>query len=260
MFWVVAHGVRRKNFGFEYYNCRTNILYVGNSGLAGEFQYNGSFTGNPSAAAGSAPGWSEADFLLGLPQNVGLGSGTGHSLRNSLYAGFAQDDWHILPNLTLNIGLRYEVVTPREDAHNEVTNYNLQTGAVEIAGVNAHGALYNQYNGPTNFQPRVGFSFQPEQDKNMVIRGAYGISNFTESTGTGNLLFQNPPFAIPLNVTYNGGSVALPGSTLDSGFSGFPASGCTVAAALAIGSLSLCLIVTLTVFSIKLSMAMPIPA
>ena len=94
-------------------------------------------------------------------------------------------------------------------------------------------ALYNQYNGPTNFQPRVGFSYQPEMDKAMVIRGAYGISNFTESTGTGNLLFQNPPFAVPLNVTYNGGTVALPGSTLDQGFSGFPASGCTVEAALA---------------------------
>jgi hypothetical protein len=231
---TMIHGNHTINFGFEYYNYRTNILYVGNSGLAGEFQYNGSFTGNPSDAAGSAPGWSEADFLLGLPQNVGLGSGTGHSLRNSLYAGFAQDDWHILPNLTLNLGLRYEVVTPRADAHNEVTNYNLQTGAVEIAGVNgASSALYNQYNGPTNFQPRFGFSYQPEQDKNMVIRGAYGISNFTESTGTGNLLFQNPPFAVPLNVTYNGGTVALPGSTLDSGFSGFPASGCTAEAALA---------------------------
>ena len=67
----------------------------------------------------------------------------------------------------------------------------------------------------------------------MVIRGAYGISNFTESTGTGNLLIQNPPFAVPLNVTYAGGTLALPGSTLDQGFSGFPASGCTVAAALA---------------------------
>jgi Carboxypeptidase regulatory-like domain/TonB dependent receptor len=227
---TMTHAKHTFNFGFEYYNYRTNILYVGNSGLAGEFQYNGGFTSNPATLA---TGWSEADFLLGLPNTVGLGSGTGHSLRNSLYAGFAQDDWHVLPNLTLNVGLRYEVVTPREDAHSEVTNYNLQTGAVEIAGVNAQGALYNQYNGPTNFQPRVGFSYQPDFDKTMVVRGAYGISNFTESTGTGNLLFQNPPFAVPLSVTYAGGTLALPGSTLDGGFSGFPASGCTAAAAIA---------------------------
>jgi hypothetical protein len=125
-------------------------------------------------------------------------------------------------------------VTPRGVAHNQATNYNLQTGAVEIAGMDGNSSsLYNQYNGPTNFQPRFGFSYQPEFDHAMVIRGGYGISNFTESTGTGNLLFQNPPFAVPLNVTYAGGTLALPGSTLDEGFSGFPSSGCTVEAALA---------------------------
>ena len=94
-------------------------------------------------------------------------------------------------------------------------------------------ALYNQYNGPTNYQPRIGFSWQPEMIKATVVRGAYGISNFTESTGTGNLLIQNPPFAIPLNVTYAGGTQALPTTTLDQGFSSFPTSGCTVATAIA---------------------------
>src|SRR5271170_7823017 len=235
---TMIHGKHTVNFGFEFYNYRTNILYVGNSGLAGQFIYNGSFTGNPSvgsSSAGTTPvGWAEADFLLGLPENVGLGSGGGRSLRNNLVSAFAQDDWHLRPNLTLNLGLRYEVVTPRAEAHNQATNYNLSTGTVEIAGMNGNSkALYNQYNGPTNFQPRIGFSWQPEVDRAMVIRGSYGISNFTESTGTGNLLIQNPPFAIPHNVTYNGASVALPTTTLDQGFSTFPSSGCTVAAAIA---------------------------
>ncbi|WP_353073301.1 carboxypeptidase-like regulatory domain-containing protein [Tunturiibacter gelidiferens] len=240
---TIIRGKHTVNVGFEFYNYRTNVLYVGNSGLAGEFIYNGSFTSNPSVVippsgpggASSTPtGWAEADFLLGLPQNVGLGSGGGRSLRNSLYSGFVQDDWHALPNLTLNLGLRYEVVTPRAEAHNQATNYGLFTGEVQIAGLNGNSkALYNQYNGPTNFQPRVGFSWQPGGDKSMVVRGAYGISNFTESTGTGNLLIQNPPFAIPLNVTYAGGTQALPTTTLDEGFSSFPASGCTEAAALA---------------------------
>ena len=235
---TMIHGKHTINVGFEFFNYRTNVLYVGNSGLAGQFIYNGSFTGNPSvgsSAAGTTPtGWAEADFLLGLPNNVGLGSGGGRSLRNNLYSAFAQDDWHLRSNLTLNLGLRYEVVTPRGEAHNQATNYNLSTGAVEISGLNGNStALYNQYNGPTNFQPRVGFSWQPGIDKSMVVRGAYGISNFTESTGTGNLLIQNPPFAIPLNVTYAGGTQALPTTTLDQGFSSFPASGCTTAAAIA---------------------------
>jgi hypothetical protein len=237
---TLIRGKHTINLGVEFYNYRTNVVYVGNAGLAGQLTYNGSFTSNPSVvtSSGSATvtptGFAEADFLLGLPQNVAIGSGGGRSLRNSLISGFAQDDWHVRPNLTLNIGLRYEVITARGEAHNQATNYNLQTGTTEIAGMNGNSsALYNQYNGPTDYQPRVGFSWQPEADKAMVVRGAYGISNFSESTGTGNLLFQNPPFAIQPNVTYAGGTQALPTTTLDQGFSSFPASGCTIAAAIA---------------------------
>ena len=243
---TITRGKHTVNVGFEYFNYRTNVLYVGNSGLAGQFIYDGSFTSNPAVQVTSPgpngtqtistpAGIAEADFLLGLPTNVGLGSGSGKSLRNDLYAGYVQDNWHASTGLTLNLGLRYEVVTPRGEAHNQATNYDLNTGAVQIAGVNGNSrALYNQYNGPTNFQPRVGFAYQPAGDHAMVIRGAYGISNFTESTGTGNLLIQNPPFAIPHNVTYAGRTQALPGSTLDQGFSTFPSSGCTIATALAV--------------------------
>jgi hypothetical protein len=238
---TVIHGKHTFNLGFEFFRYITNILYVGNSGLAGQITFNGSFTGNPGVvipgANGSTTtpsGFAEADFLLGLPENVAVGTGTGHSLRNNLYSGFAQDDWHPLPNLTLNLGLRYEVINPRADAHNEVTNYGLFTGDVIIAGVNSNSSsLYNQYNGPTNFQPRIGFSWQPNGDKAMVVRGAYGISNFSETTGTGNLLFQNPPFAVQPNVTNAGGTVPLPSSTLDEGFSTLSAPGCTVALAIA---------------------------
>jgi hypothetical protein len=234
---TIVHGKHTFNLGFEFFRYLTNILYVGNAGLAGQITFNGSFTGNPgvvTASGGTPSGFAEADFLLGLPQNVAVGTGDGHSLRNNLYSGFAQDDWHALPNLTLNLGLRYEVINPRADAHNEAVNYGLFTGDVQIAGMNGNSsALYNQYNGPTNFQPRIGFSWQPNGDKAMVIRGAYGISNFSETTGTGNLLFQNPPFAIQPNVTNAGGTVPLPSSTLDQGFSTFPASGCTIALAIA---------------------------
>ncbi|WP_263366721.1 TonB-dependent receptor [Edaphobacter bradus] len=244
---TIVHEKHNINVGFEYYNYRANVLYVGNSGLAGQFFYDGSFTSNPSivvpdptnpAKTISPIGMAEADFLLGLPQNVGLGSGSGRSLRNSLVAAFGQDDWRISPNVTLNLGLRYEVVTPRAESHNQATNYGLFTGTVMLAGQNGNSkALYSQYNGPTNYQPRIGVSWQPRFAKATVVRLAWGMSNFLESTGTGNLLFQNPPFAIPHNVTYNGASVALPGSTLDQGFSTFPSSGCTAAAAVAVSPL-----------------------
>ncbi len=233
---TLVRGQHNINLGFEYYYYKTNILYVGNAGLAGQLGFDGSFTSNPNATNGqtSAQGWSEADFLLGLPATVAVGQGSGRSLRNSQYAGFIQDNWHAATNVTLNLGFRYEVMTPRSEAHNNQTNYNLQSGAVEIAGVDGNsGALYNQYNGPTNYQPRIGIAWQPGGSRYTVVRAAYGISNFSESSGTGNLLFQNPPFSSSRSLTYTGRTQALPGSTLDQGFSGFPQAACTVALALA---------------------------
>jgi hypothetical protein len=93
------------------------------------------------------------------------------------------------------------------------------------------GALYHQYNGIANFQPRIGIAWQPEFVKNTVIHAAYGISNYTESNGVNNLLTQNPPFETAHNVTFLASS-PLPGSTLDQGFTGFP-TGCTLALAVA---------------------------
>ncbi len=231
-----VRGKQTLNLGFQFIYYKSNDNYPGQNGLAGQFTYDGSYTSNPvlNPSTASPGGWAEADFLLGLPQTVGLGNGPGRSMRNKLFAGYVQDNWRALPNLTLNLGLRYELQTPRFEAGNNATNYNLQTGAVLLAGQNGNSqALYNQYNGITNWQPRVGFAWQPGGNEKVVLRGAYGISNFTETTGTGNLLFQNPPFAIPLQVTSPGRSQAEPGSTLDQGFSTFPAAGCTAAGALA---------------------------
>ncbi len=229
---ILTRGRHSFNIGFQYFRYRTDIFYPGNGGLAGQIFFNGQFTGN-GAATNAAPGMGEADFLLGLPNQIALGGGSGdRGLRNSLMAAYLQDDWRIASNLTLNLGLRWELNTPRSEVHNQETNYGLYSGAVMIAGVGGNSSsLYNQYNGPTNFQPRVGLTWQPSWDKNTVVRAGYGISNFAESTGTNNLLFQNPPFIIPHNVLYNN-TQALPGSTLDQGFSQFPTSGCTVAAAL----------------------------
>jgi len=119
-------------------------------------------------------------------------------------------------------------VTPRGEVNNLQTNYNQTTGQIELAGQGGKSsALINQYNGITNFQPRLGLAWSPE-GKNTVVRAAYGVSSFSESTGTNNLLFQNPAVYHSSHVTYLS-TTAQPGSTLDQGFSAFPVSGCTVA-------------------------------
>jgi hypothetical protein len=217
--------------GFQFNRYRDNFLYPGNEGLAGFFNFNGQYTANPSVAA---PGSGLADFMLGDPNNLGIGAGAGNRhIQNSLYSVYGQDNWRIRRNVTLNLGLRWETYTPRAAKGGDEVNYSLFTGQLITPNSNNSGlgsALYHQYNGITNFQPRIGVAWQPEALKNTVVRAAFGVSNFTESNGVNNLLTQNPPFETAHNVTFDPIATDVPGSTLDQGFVGFP-TGCTLALA-----------------------------
>ncbi|HMC30717.1 MAG TPA: TonB-dependent receptor, partial [Candidatus Angelobacter sp.] len=211
------------HFGFQGYRYIMNDLYPGNAGLAGQFTFNGQFTGKTGTTGGSPV----ADFLLGLPEDVQQGNGGGGNkyLRNGLYSVFGADNWRIKDNLTLNLGLRYEVTTARGTSNRQDVNFNLITGVPTI------GFGYNTYKGIDNFQPRIGLAWQPkwggEWTRNTVIRAGYAISTFMEANGVNNLPYQNPPFIQGHEVSFSG--QALPTSTLDQGFSNFPASACTVA-------------------------------
>jgi outer membrane receptor protein involved in Fe transport len=219
-----THGRHSIHAGFEAYRYIMNDLYPGNAGLAGQFTFNGQFTGN----TGSTNGNSVADFLLGLPEDVQQGNGGGGTkyLRNSLFGIFGQDNWRIKDNLTLNLGLRWEEITARTTDNGQDVNFNLITGAPTI------GSGYNTYNGIGNFQPRLGLAWQPKWGgrwtRNTVVRAAYGISSFMEANGVNNLPYQNPPFVQGHEVNFF--NLALPNTNLSQGFSGFPSSACTVAA------------------------------
>ena len=90
---------------------------------------------------------------------------------------------------------------------------------MELAGQNGFSqAGYNQYNGITNFQPRLGFAYSPTH--NTVIRGAYTLSNFLEGTGTNLRLTLNPPFGSENNINY---TLGQPHSTLAQGYTIFGA-------------------------------------
>lgn len=218
-----THGKHVVHGGFQAFHYIMNDLYPGNAGLAGQFFFNGQFTGNNGASAGDPI----ADFLLGLPSDVQQGNGGGGNkyLRNSLFGIFAQDNWRFRDNLTLNLGLRYELTTARKTTNGQDVNFDLITGTPQI------GSGYNTYGGIGNFQPRIGLAWQPSSTspwlRNTVIRAAYGISSFMEANGVNNLPYQNPPF-VQAHEIINQPTQALPSSTLDQGFSGFPASACTV--------------------------------
>jgi hypothetical protein len=221
-----THGKHTIHGGFEFFHYIMNDVYAGNQGAAGLFNFSGQYTGTSSTNGNPF-----ADFLLGLPQQVQQGVPFNFHLRNSLFAGYVQDNFQLTHNLSLNLGLRYELTTPRGDknAANNV-NFDLLTGTPEI------GTNYNTYTGIDNFQPRVGFAWQPDWLHNFVLRGAYDISTYMEGNGVNNMAVVNPP-NVELHNELNNSGAALeyPVTTLDQGYTPFSAA-CTPAQLMAFSS------------------------
>ncbi|HMF74407.1 MAG TPA: carboxypeptidase regulatory-like domain-containing protein [Bryobacteraceae bacterium] len=226
---IWTKGSHSMHFGFQGWRQRINTFYAGNNGLAGTFTYTGRFTSlNPVS-----PGAAEADFMLGLPAQIGTGtSGGTWGQRANILAGFFQDDWRVSRALTLNLGLRYEIHTPWVEVNNRQTNFGLFSGAVLIPGQNGNNdALYNTYNGIGNWQPRIGVAYAPGNGK-TVFRAAATVSSYLEGTGTNLRLTINPPFSSEHFADYS--ALGYPTTTLDQGYTPINSTGtCTQAQALA---------------------------
>jgi len=106
------------------------------------------------------------------------------AIRESLIAGYIQDDWHWKPNVTLNLGLRYEFTTLPNDANNRireittVTNcatpgvarsINSPCGPVPVSSFIASNPTTK------NFEPRVGFSWDPFKNGKTAVRSGFGM-------------------------------------------------------------------------------------
>jgi hypothetical protein len=213
-------GNHAMSFGFQGERIRSDTFYSGGNGLAGSFTFDGQYTtSSPSIKFGAGQGEPEADFLLGLPSSIAGGSNGGSlGQRANILAGFFQDNWRVTPDFTLNLGLRYELHTPWEEVNNREENFAPFSGQIEVAGqstyYNNNRALYNQYNGIYNFQPRIGLAWTPGGG-HTVIRAAYGLSSYLEGTGINLRLIVNPPFFLQNNVNY--ASLAFPATTLSQG-------------------------------------------
>jgi hypothetical protein len=113
------------------------------------------------------------DFLTNTPARF-IGAFPGHlsprGLRESLGAGYVQDDWHFRPNLTLNLGVRYEMTTVPTEVQGKLTNLIHLTDSQPHLG----SPLFHN---PTlsNFEPRLGLAWDPWGSGHTAIRAGFGV-------------------------------------------------------------------------------------
>jgi hypothetical protein len=180
--WVKSRHVMK--WGFEHSRTRFNMPYFNNN--RGTFAFNGAWSSSPIA-----------DFMLGMMNQTTRQVGWNRNyLRATSMGSFFNDDFKIRPNLTLNLGLRYEIDRIPNDRYDHITNFVPELGKVVLAfddpavkGIVASVGLqdrvtyagavglprslvYPDYN---NFAPRVGFAWTPWSNRKTVIRGGYGI-------------------------------------------------------------------------------------
>jgi len=180
---TVVKGNSTYKFGGDY-RIRQNSNYDGgrNNGTKGNYQYgttdSGFVSGNYNGIGPNDTGSSLANFLLGYqPGFVGRGDPGGPYFQSSKESAFfVQDDWKVNTDLTLNLGLRYDIFTAPTERFNLQSNFDPATRTIQMAGDNAPGGRDLANTDKNNFGPRIGFAYSGlKKDKSMVLRGGYGI-------------------------------------------------------------------------------------
>ncbi len=217
--WV--HGTHTFTFGGQY--IRVNL----------DKQFPQVFNGQLFFTNTSATATDFANFVGGTPQfSFGGGGVYNHAYRQSNSAVFAQDDWKVTSNFTLNLGLRTEFLGAWTDGDCHIGNIqsNLtesgtypfiypkcvnNLGVTGLTG-NASGSTFNN-SVSTGWGPRVGFAWDILGKHTTTLRGGYGIYYVREDVGAVDQLSFQAPF-VP--IVFFG---QTPGFTMADFFTGTPA-------------------------------------
>ncbi len=222
--WV--KGRHSLKFGYEYEHIWMAVN--DNNPLYGSFSYSGGYSlcssttvggvkvpVNPNCTAIKAAVTDNywADFLFGTTNNYSLANLFVAHLRQTMQSTYAQDDWKVLPKLTLNLGLRWEYGSPYSEEHNLLSNFDPVSQTVltitpgypatsAVTPVSAGGVYGKTLVNPdfADFGPRVGFAYAATA--RTVVRGGFGMSyvHYTRA-GSGDILAINAPNALFVSVT-----------------------------------------------------------
>jgi hypothetical protein len=214
------YGAMSFKFGFDASHALQNVLPLFGS-MGGQYAFSAIQTNSNGTSTGTA-GSPWASYMMGVANgNVTLRNAQiPYYYRWNSYAGFVQNDWKVRSNLTLNLGVRYNLEMPRTEKFDHqgvfrldmiqtfplATPLTLQNGQV-ITSVQAPAFAFSgkggnsRYMTPTdykNFEPRFGFAWSPAflRERRLTLRGGYGLSH-TPITGARRL--PGPDFGSTVN-------------------------------------------------------------
>jgi Carboxypeptidase regulatory-like domain len=215
---TMIRGKHILHFGGELLVYRDNSTAWGNE-IAGNLQYSGQYTrhytldSNGIAQADSTTGFEYADFLLGYANNwqAKLSPEYGARLKSPQF--FVQDDFKIRPNLTLNLGFRWQINHGWNEVTGNIASFDPTVinpatntlGAYWFASTHANGRTALEANEYKTFLPRLGFSWAMRP--NMTVRGGFGLYAYnwsldTYGTGMGDSFGATGNYTDPTNGIY----------------------------------------------------------
>lgn len=177
--WV--HGNHTLKFGGDIRRYRLDLSTSNDYSLG----FDGRWTGNP--VADMLYGYAATGFSYGPNGNIPFTS-HGFDTRRWDQSYFAQDDWRVTRNLTINLGLRWDYLGPVSDQRDNLNNFNFATGTTQNVGDSDYptGNSNFFFRNTHDFGPRLGFAWSPAFLPHTVFRGGYGVF-YMEWQGEGDL-------------------------------------------------------------------------
>jgi hypothetical protein len=234
---TLIRGKHILHFGGELLAYRDNSTAWGNK-TAGNMQYSGQYTKawttdpafcgvSAKGAACTVPGtgFEYADFLLGYINNWQANQLPEYGARLKSPQFFAQDDFKIRPNLTINLGLRWQINHGWNEVQGNITSFDPTVnnpatntpGAFWFASTHANGRTALEANVYNTFLPRVGFSWAVRP--NTTVRGGFGLYAYnwsldTYGHGMGNSFGSSGNYTDPTNGVYPAAILAGNGDSI----------------------------------------------
>ena len=215
---------------------RWNFLDYAQPGYpSGQFTFGRGITCRDRFSCGGTEGNGLASMLLGWPSGGDFHIDPKVFTRSAYWGFYVHDDWRVVPNLTLNLGLRYDFDVPRWETQDRQSYWDLDAQSpIQVPGYDTRGVIRfvdgdnrSPFEGDmNNVQPRLGFAYA--LNPQTSIRGGYGLfytlsrATVFGHTGGGFNVNSTPTFTLDSNATryatlanpYPNGMLLPPGRSL----------------------------------------------